>query len=37
VKEEGCDSVRREFKEAEADPATLFTTPLFLEIIARRG
>jgi SAM-dependent methyltransferase len=33
---EWCDSVRREFKEAEADPATLFTTPLFLEIIARR-
>jgi SAM-dependent methyltransferase len=37
VTEEWCASVRREFKEAEADPATLFTTPLFLEIIARRG
>src|SRR5436190_4631091 len=37
VTEEWCESVRREFKEAEADPATLFTTPLFLEIIARRG
>jgi SAM-dependent methyltransferase len=37
VTEEWCESVRREFKEAEVDPATLFTTPLFLEIIARRG
>jgi len=37
VTEEWCETVRREFKEAEADPATLFTTPLFLEIIARRG
>ena len=36
VTEEWCDSVRREFKEAEADPSSLFTTPLFLEIIARR-
>ncbi|HEY2138839.1 MAG TPA: methyltransferase domain-containing protein [Chthoniobacterales bacterium] len=36
VTEEWCESVRREFREAEADPATLFTTPLFLEIIARR-
>jgi ubiquinone/menaquinone biosynthesis C-methylase UbiE len=36
VTEEWCESVRREFKEAEADPATLFTTPLFLEITARR-
>jgi len=34
--EEWADSVRREFQEAEADPRTLFTTPLFLEIIARR-
>ena len=34
--EEWTESVRREFKEAEADPRTLFTTPLFLEIIARR-
>jgi SAM-dependent methyltransferase len=34
--EEWADSVRREFKEAEADPTTLLTTPLFLEIIARR-
>lgn len=37
VTEEWCEAVRREFEEAEADPATLFTTPLFLEIIARRG
>jgi ubiquinone/menaquinone biosynthesis C-methylase UbiE len=36
VTEEWCESVRRDFKEAEQDPATLFTTPLFLEIIARR-
>jgi SAM-dependent methyltransferase len=36
VTDEWCEAVRREFKEAEADPATLFTTPLFLEIIARR-
>src|SRR3954466_5832127 len=34
--DEWTDSVRREFKEAEADPRTLFTTPLFLEVIARR-
>jgi SAM-dependent methyltransferase len=34
--EEWTDSVRREFMEAETDPRTLFTTPLFLEIIARR-
>jgi len=31
-----CESVRSEFREAEADPSTLLTTPLFLEIIARR-
>jgi len=37
VTKEWCETVRREFKEAEFDPATLFTTPLFLEIIARRG
>jgi hypothetical protein len=37
VTEEWTESVRREFQEAEADPATLFTTPLFLEIIARRS
>jgi SAM-dependent methyltransferase len=36
VTEEWCESVRREFREAESDPATLFTTPLFLEILARR-
>ncbi|HEX8078050.1 MAG TPA: methyltransferase domain-containing protein [Chthoniobacterales bacterium] len=36
VTEDWCETVRREFKEAEADPRTLFTTPLFLEIIARR-
>lgn len=34
--EEWAESVRREFQEAEADPRTLFTTPLFLEIMARR-
>ncbi len=37
VTEEWCDSVRREFKAAENDPTTMLTTPLFLEIIARRG
>lgn len=37
VTEEWCESVRREFRAAAADPTTLFTTPLFLEIIARRG
>jgi SAM-dependent methyltransferase len=36
VTEEWIDSVRHEFKEAESDPTTLLTTPLFLEIIARR-
>lgn len=36
VTAEWCEAVRREFSEAEADPRTLFTTPLFLEIIARR-
>src|SRR3954465_11040678 len=35
--EEWTNSVRREFQEAEADPRTLFTTPLFLEVIARRA
>lgn len=34
--EDWAESVRREFKEAEADPRSLFTTPLFLEIVARR-
>jgi SAM-dependent methyltransferase len=37
VTEEWCEAVRREFQEAEADPATLVTTPLFLEFIARRN
>ena len=37
VTKEWADSVRREFKEAEDDPTTLFTTPLFLEIIAQRA
>jgi SAM-dependent methyltransferase len=36
VTEEWMESVRREFKQAEADPTTILTTPLFLEIIARR-
>jgi SAM-dependent methyltransferase len=30
------ESVRREFAEAEADPETILTTPLFLELIARK-
>jgi SAM-dependent methyltransferase len=30
------EAVRREFREAEADPMTLLNTPMFLEIIARR-
>jgi SAM-dependent methyltransferase len=30
------EAVRREFREAEADSMTLFNTPMFLEIIARR-
>lgn len=33
---EWTDSVRREFAEAAADATTLLTTPMFLEIIARR-
>jgi SAM-dependent methyltransferase len=37
VTDEWCEAVRREFQEAEADPRTLVTTPLFLEIIARRS
>jgi len=36
VNSEWTESVRREFREAEADPMTLLNTPLFLEIIARR-
>jgi SAM-dependent methyltransferase len=31
------DSVRREFLEAQADPATVMITPMILEIIAERG
>jgi ubiquinone/menaquinone biosynthesis C-methylase UbiE len=31
-----ASDVLREFKEAEADPESWFTTPMFLEIIARR-
>jgi SAM-dependent methyltransferase len=34
--EEWTENVRREFRDAETDPRTLFTTPLFLEVIARR-
>lgn len=30
------EEVRRAFAEAEADPATLLTTPLFLEVVARK-
>lgn len=33
---EWAAAVRREFREAESDPATLLNTPMFLEIIARR-
>jgi hypothetical protein len=36
VTSEWVEEVRREFKEAESDPTTLLTTPMFLEIIARR-
>lgn len=32
-----ADSVRREWAEAEADPTSWFTTPMFLEIVARRA
>jgi SAM-dependent methyltransferase len=31
-----AESVRKEFAEAEADPATICITPLFVEIIARK-
>jgi ubiquinone/menaquinone biosynthesis C-methylase UbiE len=33
--EEGAD-VLRQFREADADPESWFTTPMFLEIVARR-
>lgn len=36
VKQEWTETVRREFAAAEADPTTILTTPMFLEIIARR-
>ena len=36
VKKEWTEKVRQEFAEAEADPATILTTPLFLEIVACR-
>lgn len=36
VNSEWAESVRREFREATADPMTLLNTPLFLEIIAHR-
>ncbi len=36
VTSDWTESVRREFAEAEADPTTLMTTPMFLEIIAQR-
>ena len=36
VTPEWAESVRREFHEAELDPATLLTTPMLLEIVARR-
>ena len=36
VDSDWAESVRRDFREAESDPATLLNTPLFLEVIARR-
>lgn len=36
VSAEWAETVRTEFRAAEADPATLCTTPMFLEILARR-
>jgi hypothetical protein len=36
VTPEWAANVLREFKEAEADAGSWFTTPMFLEIIARR-
>ena len=33
---EWVESVRREFREGEADPVTLITTPMVLEIVAQR-
>ena len=36
VTPEWAADVLREFKEAEADPASWFTTPMFLEIVARK-
>lgn len=36
VRQNWTETVRREFAEAEADPATILTTPMFFEIIARK-
>ena len=36
VEKEWTDKVRSEFSEAEMEPTTILTTPLFLEIIARK-
>ena len=36
VTPEWAESVRREFREGEADPVTLITTPMVLEIVAQR-
>jgi SAM-dependent methyltransferase len=36
VNSDWVEQVRRDFREAEADPMTLLNTPLFLEIIARK-
>jgi SAM-dependent methyltransferase len=36
VTSEWAESVRREFREAQADETSLLTTPLLLEIVARR-
>jgi SAM-dependent methyltransferase len=36
VDDDWAQSVRREFAEAQANPNTLLTTPMFLEIVAQR-
>jgi hypothetical protein len=36
ITSEWVEEIRWEFKEAESDPTTLLTTPMFLENIARR-
>jgi hypothetical protein len=36
VTPEWAEDVLRAFRETEADPASWFTTPMFLEIVARK-